>query len=62
MTALLALIPYLFKVIAWIMDAGKAKQEQREAFRFFVDKYDTIGNGSVEQHDDVQKQLDDLKP
>lgn len=62
MTAILALIPYLFKIIGWIMDAGKAKAEQREAFRQFVDKFDTIGNSSVDQYEDVKNQLDDLKP
>lgn len=60
MANLLALLPFLFKVIGWVMDKGKAKREQREIFRKFVDAYDHIGNGSVNAYDDIRKQLDDL--
>lgn len=48
------------KLIGWFFDRAKVSKEQKEAFLRFYKEYETLGNASVRQKDDIERQLEEI--
>ncbi len=55
------LIELVLKLLGWVLDRGAVTVEQKKAYLKFIAAYDEMGNNSLKAHDEVKKQLDDLK-
>ena len=48
------------KIIAWFLGRSQKTEQQKKDFLAFVKKYKDRKNSSVNQQDDVNKQLEDI--
>lgn len=55
------LIELMLKLLGWLLDRGAVTTEQKKAYLKFISAYDEMGNNSLKHHDEVKKQLEDLK-
>lgn len=62
MTAIItAALPFLFSLFEWIFKKAKVSDEQKANFLAFVEAHRKLGNCSVKQAEEVEKQLDELE-
>jgi len=60
-TILTAAIPIILKLLQWAFGKSDISKEQKEAFLKFYEAHEKLGNQSVKEMDDINKQLEELK-